>query len=183
MTLPRFEYLAPQTLQEACALLISHRGQAQVMTGGTDLLPKMKDRILTPRYVIGLRSIGGLDYVREDEQGLKIGALATLAQVAETPEVVRDFPLLAAAILEVASVQIRNIGTVAGNLCNASPSADTAPALIVMGAKVKLLNADGKNRMLPVEDFFVGPGKTALQEGELLEEIQVPKPLAGSGGA
>ena len=183
MTLPRFEYVAPKTLQEACLVLIEHQGRARAMTGGTDLLPKMKDRILTPQYVIGLKSIAGLDYVHEDDQGLKIGALATLTRVAETPEVLRDFPLLAEAILKVASVQVRNVGTVAGNLCNASPSADTAPALMVMGAKVKLLDAGGKERTLPLEDFFAGPGKTALQEGELLEEVQVPKAPAGSGGA
>ncbi len=183
MTLPRFEYVVPKTLQEACAVLMAHPGEARAMTGGTDLLPKMKDRLLTPRYVIGLKAIAGLDYVRQDEQGLRIGALATLVRVAETPEVVRGFPLLAEAILKVASVQVRNIGTVAGNLCNASPSADTAPALIAMGAQVKLLDAAGQSRTLFLEDFFVGPGKTVLREGELLEEIQVPNAPPGSGGA
>lgn len=184
MTLPKFEYLAPKTLQEACSLLLQHKGRAQVMTGGTDLLPKMKDRALTPQYVIGLRSIAGLDYVQHDKKrGLCIGGLATLAQVAESPAVLKDFPLLSEAILRMASVQVRNIGTVAGNLCNAAPSADTAPALIVMGAQVKLSDANGLSRTMPLEDFFVGPAKTVLEEGQLLEEIVVPNLPAKSGGA
>ncbi len=183
MTLPRFEYVAPRSVQEACSFMAQHKGEALAMTGGTDLLPKMKDRVLTPRYVVGLRSIAGLDYVKRDEKGLTIGALATLAQVAESSAVLKDYPLLAEAILKVASVQVRNIGTIAGNLCNASPSADTAPALMVMGARLKIGNVDGQSRVIPVEDLFTGPGKTVLTQGELLEEIQVPPPLPGSGGA
>jgi CO/xanthine dehydrogenase FAD-binding subunit len=184
MTLPRFEYLVPKTLQEACSLLLLYQGGARVMTGGTDLLPKMKDRILNPQYLIGLRNIPGLDYVKHDKDvGLRIGGLATLAQVAESPEVIKRFPMLSEAIPQMASAQVRNIGTVAGNICNASPSADTVPSLIVMGAKVKLLDAVGLSRTLALEEFFAGPGKTALAEGELLEEIQVPDVPARSGGA
>lgn len=184
MTLPKFEYLAPKTLPEACSLLLQHRGRAQVMTGGSDLLPKMKDRALTPQYVIGLKSIAGLDYVEHDKSGgLRIGGLATLAKVAESPVVLKDFPLLSEAILQMASAQVRNIGTVAGNLCNAAPSADSAPALIAMEALAKISDANGLSRTVPLEDFFVGPGKTALEEGQLLEEIVVPNLPARSGGA
>lgn len=184
MTLPKFEYLAPKSLPEACSLLLQHRGGAQVMMGGTDLLPKMKDRVLMPQYVIGLKSIGGLDYLEHDNsRGLRIGASTTLVQVAESPTVLKEFPLLSEAIMQMASVQVRNIGTVTGNLCNASPSADTAPSLIVMGATVKLVDADGQNRTVSLEDLFVAPGQTALKEGELLEEIILPPAPARSGGA
>ncbi len=184
MTLPKFEYLAPKTLQEACSLLLLHEGRARVMTGGTDLLPKMKGRILTPQYVIGLRSIAGLNYVEHVRNiGLRIGCLATLVEVAESPVVLQGFPMLSETILQIASVQVRNVGTVAGNICNASPSADTVPLLIVMGAEVKLLDANGRSRTMPLENFFVGPGKTALAEGELLEMIQVPDAPDRSGGA
>ena len=184
MTLPRFEYLAPETLQEACALLMQHRGRAQAMNGGTDLLPRMKDREVTPEYIVGLKAIPGLNYVKHDKKvGLRIGGLATLKGVAENPAVKKGFPLLREAILQMASPQIRNIGTVAGNLCNAAPSADTAPALIALGAMVKLLGADGQERTIPLEDFFVGPAQTVLKEGELLEEIKVPDTPPLSGGA
>jgi CO/xanthine dehydrogenase FAD-binding subunit len=184
MALPRFEYLAPKTLGEACSLMLLHKGKAQVSSGGTDLLPKMKDKVVRPQYIIGLRSISGLDYVEYDKkEGLRIGGLATLAQVAEAPVVVKGFALLREAILQMASVQVRNVGTVAGNLCNASPSADTAPSLIVMGAKAKVLSANGKSRTVALEDFFAGPGKTVLEDGELLEEVQVPNLAGKSAGA
>lgn len=183
MTLPKFEYISPRTLEEACSLIDQHKGKARVMSGGTDLLPQMKERALTPQYLIALKSIPGLDYVEHDKEvGLKIAGLATLIQVAESSVVKKKFPILSEAIMQMASVQVRNIGTVAGNLCNAAPSADTAPSLMVMGAKVKLLKAGGKERMIPLEDFFVGPGETALKEGELLVEVQVPDLPPRSGG-
>ncbi len=184
MTLPKFEYLAPQTLQEACSLLLQHKGRAKVMSGGTDVLPQMKERSLTPQYVIGLRSISGLDYVDHDKKsGLRIGGLATLNQVAESPVVLNEFPMLSETILKMASEQVRNIGTIAGNLCNAAPAADTAPTLIAMGATVKLSDANGSSRVVRLDDFFTGPYKTALAEGEVLAEIQIPNAPAGSGGA
>ncbi len=184
MTLPKFEYLAPQTLQEACSLLLQHKGRAKVMSGGTDVLPQMKERSLTPQYVIGLRSISGLDYVDHDKKsGLRIGGLATLNQVAESPVVLNEFPMLSETILKMASEQVRNIGTIAGNLCNAAPAADTAPTLIAMGATVKLNDANGSSRVVRLEDFFTGPYKTVLAEGEVLAEIQIPNAPARSGGA
>jgi carbon-monoxide dehydrogenase medium subunit len=135
----------------------------------------MKQRTVVPQYVIGLKSIPDLNYIEYDKSvGLKIGGLATLAQVAESPVVLERFPLLNEAISQMASVQVRNIGTVAGNLCTASPSADTAPSLLVMGAKVKLVKAKGKERVVPLEEFFLGPGETVLGVGEILVEVQVP---------
>ena len=184
MTLPRFEYISPKTLEEACSLIVQHKGKARVISGGTDLLPQMKERALTPQYLIALKSIAGLNYVEHDKKaGLKIAGLATLMQVAESAVVKEGFPMLSEAIMQMASVQVRNIGTVAGNLCNAAPSADTAPPLIVMGAKVRLVSAGGKERIMSLEDFFLGPGETALGEGELLVEVQVPDLPPKSGGA
>ena len=184
MTLPRFDYLAPKTVEEACSLIARHKGKARVMSGGTDLLPQMKEGTVTPQYLIGLKSIPGLKYVEHDKKvGLKIGGMATLVQVAESPVVKRRFSILSEAIMQMASVQVRNTGTLVGNLCNAAPSADTAPSLIVMGAQARLVSAGGKERVIPLEDFFRGPGETALAEGELLAEVQVPDLPPRSGGA
>lgn len=184
MTLPRFDYLAPKTVEEACSLIAQHKGKARVMSGGTDLMPQMKEGTVRPQYLIGLKSIPGLNYVEHDKKvGLKIGGMATLVQVAESPVVKGRFPILSEAIMHMASVQVRNTGTLVGNLCNAAPSADTAPSLIVMGARVKLVSAGGRERVIPLEDFFRGPGETALAEGELLAEVQVPDLPPRSGGA
>jgi CO/xanthine dehydrogenase FAD-binding subunit len=183
MRLPKFDYITPQTIEEACSLLALHKDKARVMAGGTDLLPKMKSREVAPQYVIGLSAIPGLDYIEYDRRrGLRIGALATLAAVMNSPVVRERFSLLAEAVSQMASVQVRNRGTVAGNLCNAVPSADTTPSLIVMGAKARLVTL-GKERVVAVEDFFVSPDVTILGKGELMTEIQVPEPPPGSGGA
>ena len=183
MLLPKFDYIAPKTIEEACSLLAEHKEKARVMAGGTDLLPKMKHKETTPQYLIGLSAIPGLDYIEYDKgKGLRIGALATLAAVMSSPPVRERFSLLAEAISQMASVQVRNRGTVAGNLCNAVPSADTAPSLIVMGAKAKLVGP-GKERLVAVEDLCVSPDVTCLAEGELMTEIQVPELPPGSGGA
>ncbi len=174
MSLPRFDYLRPSTLKEACALLSRHKGHVKVIAGGTDLIPKMKARVISPRYVLGLKGIAGLDYIKYDKaRGLRVGALATLKAVQASPLVRQRFSALVQAIDTMASPQVRSLGTVAGNLCNASPSADTACPLIVMGAKLKLARSRG-HRMVPAEEFFVGPEKTVLADDELLAEIFVP---------
>lgn len=185
MPLPRFEYESPTTIEQACALLAEHGDRAAPMAGGTDLLLHLRLRPQTdrtPKIVVGLRGIPGLDAVRFDgDEGLTIGALARLADVASHPDVRRLYPALATAAASTATVQIRNMGTVAGNLCNASPAADTATPLVVYGAEVRLVRAGGGRRTLSLEQFFVGPGKTALERGELVEEIRVPRPAVRTG--
>ncbi|MHB8873949.1 MAG: FAD binding domain-containing protein [Myxococcaceae bacterium] len=181
MSLPKFSYLAPKSLAEACALLEEHGQNARLMAGGTDLLLKLSRTGRAPRFLVGLRAVAGLDYVRFDSaKGLSIGALGLLSSVAEHEEVRRLYPALAFATASTATVQIRNMGTVAGNLCNASPSADTATPLLVLGAEVVLQGAGGE-RVLPLERFFKGPGQTALGGTEVLREIRVPPPPKRSG--
>ena len=131
--LPRFEYLAPRSIEEALFMLFQHGKEARVIAGGTDLLPQMKKRELAPRYLIGLKNIGGLDYIDYDPaRGLRVGPLATLHAVETSPTVNERFPALAQATYSMASAQIRNMGTVVGNICNAVPSAFLA--LIGVGA-------------------------------------------------
>jgi carbon-monoxide dehydrogenase medium subunit len=185
MPLPRFEYVRAARLEEACALLAQHGERARVMAGGTDLILHMRLRPdSAPAIVVGLGGIPGLDGVAFDpDRGLSIGPLARLADVAAHPDVRRVYPALAEAAAATATVQIRNMGTVAGNLCNASPAADTAPPLLVHGAEVRLVGPAGARRALALEAFFRGPGKTALERGELVEEIFVPRPAGRSASA
>lgn len=183
--LPRFEYVPAKRLEEACALLAEHGDAARVMAGGTDLVLHMRlrpDR--APKLVVGLREIPGLDRVTFDaDRGLTIGPLARLAEVAAHPDVRRAYPALAASAAATATVQIRNMGTVAGNLCNASPAADTATPLLVHDAEVRLVGPGGARRALALQAFFQGPGKTALGRGELVEELFVPRPQGRAASA
>ncbi len=185
MPLPRFDYVAADSLESACALLAERGPEAVAMAGGTDLVLHMRLRPeRAPKLVVGLRGIRGLDAVRFDpERGLEIGALATLAVVAASPDVIRHYPALATATAATATVQIRNMGTVAGNLCNASPAADTATPLLVAGAEARIVGPGGSRRTLSVDSLFAGPGKTTLAPGELVEAIVVPAPRRGVGSS
>lgn len=181
--LPRFEYLEPQTVEEALSLLSQYKGRAKVIAGGTDFIPKLKRReIKVPDYIIDLKRIPGLDYIRYDEVGgLTLGALATIHAV-ETSSIIREkFGVLFQAAENIGSVQVRNRGTIAGNVCNAVPSSDTAPALLTLEAKLKLTSQTG-SRIVNIEDFFTGPNETVLNNDEILQEIQVPNLPPNSTG-
>jgi carbon-monoxide dehydrogenase medium subunit len=145
------------------------------MAGGTDILPKLKRReIKAPEYIIALKGIPDLDYVKYDEvDGLSLGALVTIHAVETSPIVQERFGVLFQAAESMASAQVRNRGTLAGNLCNAVPSADTAPALLTLEASLKLTSQKGE-RIVNVQDFFAGPNETVLTEEEILQEIHVP---------
>jgi len=174
--LPRFDHLAPKTVEEACLLLSKYKGKAKVIAGGTDLLPAMRNREVTPAYIINVRSIPNLDYIRyTDAEGLKIGALATLYDIESSPIIREKFPMVADAASKIGTPQVRNMGTIGGNLCNAAPSADTAPPLIGLEAKAKINGPNGE-RVIALEEFFIGPGENALQADEILTEIQIPNP-------
>jgi len=170
----KFEYFEPSTLEEAFSLLNKYDGEIKVLGGGTDLLVAMKERELTPPYIMNIKGIPGLDYIKYEEKGdLRIGALTTIRTI-ETSKVIREkFSVLAQAAGLLGSIQVRNRATIGGNLCNAAPSAETAPALIGLKAKMKLVSSKGE-RVVPLEEFFVGPGVTVLKKGEILSEIIVP---------
>ena len=180
MALPRFSYLIPKTLKEACVMLAEHDNKARILAGGTDLLVQMKNRIVQPEYIIGISNIPHTDYIHVDQKQLVIGANAKLAAVAQDTQIQRYFPALAYAASVTATVQIRNMGTVIGNICNASPVADTATPLLVYDAKVVIMNPDGE-RNLPLGEFFRGPGITALESGEIVTELILPLTPEKSG--
>lgn len=178
-----FEYLEPTSLQQALEWLNTHRGRARVLAGGTDLYLRLRKRVFLPDYIIDLKRVRGLDYIGSDGQrGLRIGPTALQADITDSPLVQKDFPALAEAAHWVGSVQTRNRATVVGNLCNASPAADTVPALLGYGARVKIASVQGE-RTVPLEEFFAGPGKTVLQDNELVAEVLVPAPQPRTGGA
>lgn len=181
MILPQFEYHAPSTLEEACKLL-AELDNAKVFAGATDMIPPMKDKAFTCEHVIDLKRIPGLDYLEYDEkEGLKIGALTTLYTI-ETSELVKEKnPAVAKAAKYVASTQIRMKGTMVGNICNASPSCDSAPILVAMGAKVLVVGNEG-TREIAIDDFFISPRNTTLKKGEIVTGIVIP-PLKDNEGA
>ncbi len=183
MNLPTFRLLRAESLDEACALLASCGEGGKVVAGGTDLFVRMKHRRLTPSCLVDIKKIPKLDYIRYEEGGgLHIGALATIESLKRSTLVQKRFPVLHQAAAYMATVVIRNQATVVGNICNGSPSAEMAPALIVSDATVRIVGPDGK-RFVLVEDFFTGPGRTVLRPDEVAAEIWVPEPAVGSGAA
>jgi carbon-monoxide dehydrogenase medium subunit len=171
--LKEFEYFEPSTISEALSLLHQHGKEAKVFAGGTDLLVNMKERGLSPKCLVNLKSVPGLSYVRFDErEGLTIGALTTIREIEMSLLLREKFPCLQEGARSLGSFQVRNRATLGGNLCNASPSADTAPGLLVLGAKMRLVGANGE-RVIPLEKFFVGPGLTVMDH-EILTEVIVP---------
>jgi carbon-monoxide dehydrogenase medium subunit len=179
--LGEFEYSQPTMLQEAISLLEKYGEEAKILSGGTDLFVAMKEQGLTPKYLVDIKNIPDLEYIRYDEkEGLRIGALTTIKQI-ETSLLIREkFLPLAQAAKVLGSVQVRNRATIGGNLCNAAPSAETAPTLLVLNTNVKVAGSKGE-RTLPLEQFFLGPGLTVLQN-EILTEIMVPSLSANIRG-
>jgi carbon-monoxide dehydrogenase medium subunit len=183
MALPRFQYFAPDTVDEAVALLASPGGPVRALAGGTDLLPRLESRLVRAGTLVDLRRIAELRAIRHDPAaGLTIGATVRLAELLEVPEVLHSYPAMAEAAAQIATVQIRNMGTIAGNVCNGSPCADSVPVLIARGARLALQSPRGE-RFLAIGDFFKGPGVTALGPDELLVRIHVPPPPPGTGFA
>jgi len=181
MTLSRFELFSPARLDEAVALLKNKGKNTFVMAGGTDLLIKRRHQIIHPQTIVSLKKISGLDRISFNrKKGLTIGATALLGKVAKHRTIIKEFPAIAKAAGNTANVQIRNMGTVVGNLCNASPAADNAPALLALNAELNITGPQG-NRVLALENFFVGPGFTALQTAEIVTSIFVPTPPLASG--
>ena len=183
LRLPRFEYFQPETIEEACSLRSEYKEKAKVLAGGTDLLVKMKQGTERPGYLVSLNRIGHLRYIGyDDRDGLRIGALVTLSDLAASSVISQKFSILGQAVRTIASRQIRNQATIGGNLCNASPAADTAPALVGLGSQAIIAGLTGE-RVVLLEEFFSGPGRTVLRSDEILTDIQVPSPLPYTGGA
>ncbi len=173
--LPKFDYIKPKSVHEALVLLSKNNdGDVKVYAGGTDVIPKIKSRLIrTPKVLVDLKGIPELDYIQYDqEDGLRIGALATISSVAHSVHVREKFGILSQAAGSIASTQVQNRGTIVGNICNAVPSADSAPALLCLGAKLSCVSSGGE-RVIDIEDFFIGPNQTSLHPDELVKEIRI----------
>jgi len=181
MIIPEFEYVSPQSVQEACALLVQYGDSARVLAGGSDLLVKMKDGLMKPAYLVSLKNLDSLKAIRyETGTGVIIGARATHNEVMNNRLLQEKYRSVCEAAHSMAADQIRNIGTVGGNLVNAVPSADLPPILIALDARARIVGSSGE-RTIALEDFFLGPGKTVLEKGEILAEIIIPdQPTTGS---
>jgi carbon-monoxide dehydrogenase medium subunit len=178
--LPSFEYYRPSTLEEAVALQARHDGELCFLAGGTDLLVKMKEGKLRYGVLVDIKRIPEMGSIRPENGVIRLGAAVTSRAIARSPLVRERLPLLSRALGLLGSMQIGNRATIGGNLCNASPAADSAPPLLVLGASVKLIGARGE-RKVPLENFFLDPGKTVMDR-EMLTEIQVPAASAQGRG-
>jgi carbon-monoxide dehydrogenase medium subunit len=176
-----FEYFSPQNVKEACNLLSQYSEEAKVVAGGQSLLIILKQRLITPNYLIDIKGISDLDYIRYDgKDGLRIGALTTHRTLEISPVVREKFFMLAEMEKRLATIQIRNWGTLGGNLCHGDPASDLAPPLIALGAELKLTGPKGE-RVVNLEDFFKDYYETVLESVEILSEIHVPAPAKGGG--
>jgi carbon-monoxide dehydrogenase medium subunit len=168
------------TADQAVALLQDYGADARLLMGGTDLFAGLREGRLHPRLVIDVKPLPDLRQLAYDEvQGLTVGAAVTMNELANHPLIQERYPLLAQAAGAVASYQIRNRATIGGNLCNASPCADTAPACLALEAELVVYGPQGE-RSTSAGDFFLGPGQTALQPAEMLFAIRLPPPPSGA---
>jgi carbon-monoxide dehydrogenase medium subunit len=169
--LPQFDYIKAESTERAIDLLQEKGADARILMGGTDLFVRMRNGDLAPDVLVDIKNLPGMNtIVFSKKDGLTVGAAVTMNALARNPDVLNHYPLLAEAAESVASYQLRNRATVGGNLCNASPAADTAPAALVLEAKLIAIGPKGE-RTIPVTDFFKGPGVNALEAGEFLTKI------------
>ena len=183
MRIPKFEYFHPSSIEEGCSLLYKNKAEAKILAGGTDLFVKMKKKQILPKVVISLNGIQKLNRIEwDDKEGLKIGPLVTHEALVNHPIVKEKFDFLSEACFKIGTRQVRNMGTLVGNLCNASPSSDASAPLLVLETKVKLVHLYGE-RTIPLQQFFVGPFQTALEPQEIVVEVQIPKPAPYTAGS
>ncbi|MDA8335074.1 MAG: xanthine dehydrogenase family protein subunit M [Peptococcaceae bacterium] len=174
MYLPDFAYYAPDTKEEAVELLVRSRGTARVIAGGTDLMVKMKQGLLSPEALVSLKNLDGLKEIGTGSGGLFIGSRVTLNELINSPVIQATYPSIAGAAHQMANNQIRHTGTMGGNLVSAVPSADLPPIFIALNARVRVTGPAGE-REFPLSDLFLGPGRTSLAPGEILTGVVVPE--------
>jgi CO/xanthine dehydrogenase FAD-binding subunit len=164
----------PTDISEVLAFLQEHKGDGSLLAGGTDLVIKYKEESLHYEFICNILNVEGLKFIREDKDNIMIGPLVTHEELIESSLIQKYIPILRDACKTVGSPQIRNRGTIGGNIGTASPAGDTLPALTVLDASLKIISIEGE-RIVSIKDFFCGPGKTILKENEMIEEIIVPK--------
>ncbi len=172
--LPKFEYLAPRSVPEVCEFVAKYGREAKLLAGGTDLIIMMRRREVVPRYVIGLKNVPELDFIRSDPNGgLAIGAMSTCWAIQVSPIIRQRYDFLAETAADIGSVENLHVSTIGGNLCGGLPCVDFPAPLLTLGAMVKLVSTGGE-RIVPLDGFFLDYEKTALGPDEVLTEIQIP---------
>jgi len=179
--LHEFEYLKPKELQDAVQILTEYGSRAQVLAGGTDLIPWIQEDLLTPDVLVDIKGIDGLDEIVLDKGTLYIGALVTFTELIGSAIISEGFPLIWEMAKTVASPGVRNRATLAGNICSAVPSCDSGPVLLVCEAAV-LVKGPRRERKVPLGEWFLGPRKTALEKGEMVTGMTLPLPGPEHGG-
>ena len=181
VSMKKFEYFKPKTLEEALTLFAKYGGKAKWIAGGTDVIVMIKQKTMAPDVLISLQGIPGLDQIKFNGS-LSIGPMVTHRAIEKSEVIKNNFSALTDATDFLGSIQIRNVATIGGNICTAAPSADTATPLLVLGTQVKIKSLK-EERTIPIEEFFKGPGETVLKPGELVKELIIPKPLPNTGSA
>ena len=181
MRIRSFDYWAAPDLQEALTELELHGADAKVIAGGTDLVLNMKKKNIQPRRVISLHNLDELDFVQGDDSRVRIGALTKHADIAANAVLKQHLPILCEAVGLIGSWQIRNVGTIGGNICNASPAADSAPPLLVLNARLIVASKKAEKK-IALESFFTGPGATTLEPDQILKEIVIELPKQPAAG-
>lgn len=176
------QYEAPETTKAAVGLLAKAKGSAYVLAGGSDLLVRMKGGFVEPDLVVDIKRIKAMREIKKTASGFTIGAAVSCAEMNENKALIKAWPGVVEAAGLIGSKQVQSRCTVAGNLCNSSPAADSVPALVAAGAKAVIQGPKGK-RKVAVEDVPVGPGKNSLKKGELIEAIELPARKGKSGDA
>ena len=178
----RFDYLEPHSLDEALVMLEKHGARARLVAGSTDFLVRWRTGVWRPEIVVCMQHVPGLDGLQfNDDDGLCIGAMVTVQDIEQNDIVRTRYPALAAGATAFAGVQVRNLATAVGNVCNASPAGDTLPALLAYDAQCRIVNSSGE-RWAPLTEVFVGPGQTAVGAGEIMTQLRLPTPPPNSGG-
>lgn len=175
-----FEYHAPKTVEEAAALAKRYGQDAKILAGGQSLIPLMKLRLVSPGHLIDLGRVDGLSYVKLEDRELAVGAMTRMAEIANSQLVRDECPILRECALVVADAEVRNMGTIGGNLSHADPTNDMPAVMVASGASFVATSGAGRRR-IPASEFFVGTFATALEAGEVLTEIRIPIGRARSG--
>jgi aerobic carbon-monoxide dehydrogenase medium subunit len=177
-----FQYESPGSLSEAISLLNKYGDDAKILSGGHSLIPMMKLRLATPAYLIDINGIPGLSHISEDNGIVRIGALVREAEVEHSDLLAKYFPIFRDATKLIADPQVRNMGTLGGNLAHGDAANDHPAVMLALRASVVITSAEGE-REVPIDEFFYGFYMTAVQQGEILTEIRIPVPPKGTGNA
>ncbi len=174
--------LMPASIKEACRMLVEHRDEAKIVAGGQSLLPLLKNRLVAPKYLINIKGLPKMEYINTTPKGIQIGTLTVHHSIETSALIKQRFPILAEMEKGVGTLQIRNWGTIGGNIAHGDPVGDPGPCFIVLNAKVKVVSMIGE-REIPLEGFFIDYLETVLEPDEILVYIDVPSPPPRTGSA